>query len=268
MQYICQCATCADFEEKMTKAARENRIPIMMSNEELEAIDDWRFNTRVATRSDAIRRLCKIALLIEEHFDDVVDTGLESFNNSTKILDEMREIERPIYDENNQDLLFGIKEVQSLLNRLESGLYDVCDDISQVYIRLLELFNAIVLVAETPNLGKAFLELKEKIQKLDKKIEETNRRKESSRENIYISIIYDNETEDQKKYYNSLDDNEQEEYLKERFKQLAHEEQENPKKFAEKYYNYFWRHDDWVDSLRKKYLEFKKPSPNDNLKTN
>lgn len=41
---------------------RENRVPIMMSDEELQAIDDWRFANRVATRSDAIRRLCGLAL--------------------------------------------------------------------------------------------------------------------------------------------------------------------------------------------------------------
>lgn len=42
--------------------SRENRVPIMLSSEELEAIDDWRFANRVATRSEAIRRLCRIGL--------------------------------------------------------------------------------------------------------------------------------------------------------------------------------------------------------------
>ncbi|AVA21584.1 hypothetical protein [Rhizobium sp. NXC24] len=39
---------------------RENRVPIMMSEDELKTIDDWRFGNRIATRSDAIRRLCQI----------------------------------------------------------------------------------------------------------------------------------------------------------------------------------------------------------------
>lgn len=46
----------------MAKKPRENRIPIMMSDEELTAVDDWRFENRVATRSDAIRRLCQIGM--------------------------------------------------------------------------------------------------------------------------------------------------------------------------------------------------------------
>ena len=45
---------------------KDNRVPIMMSNGELEAIDDWRFKNRIATRSEAIRRLCQIAIIFDE----------------------------------------------------------------------------------------------------------------------------------------------------------------------------------------------------------
>lgn len=41
---------------------RKNRIPIMMSNEEIAQIDDWRFFNRIATRADAVRKLCSLAL--------------------------------------------------------------------------------------------------------------------------------------------------------------------------------------------------------------
>lgn len=49
----------------MSKKPRENRVPIMMSDEELSAIDDWRFANRIATRSDAVRRLVQIGLRFE-----------------------------------------------------------------------------------------------------------------------------------------------------------------------------------------------------------
>ena len=49
---------------QMTNAAdnRTNRVPIMLTDDELTAIDNWRFENRVATRSKAIRDLCHIAL--------------------------------------------------------------------------------------------------------------------------------------------------------------------------------------------------------------
>ena len=37
-----------------------------MSDEELKAFDDWRFRCRIATRSDAIRRLARIGLLADD----------------------------------------------------------------------------------------------------------------------------------------------------------------------------------------------------------
>lgn len=41
---------------------RQNRIPFMMSDAELAAIDEWRFENRIGTRAEAIRRLCQIGL--------------------------------------------------------------------------------------------------------------------------------------------------------------------------------------------------------------
>ena len=46
----------------MDKKPRDNRIPIMMSDQELSSIDDWRFANRVATRADAVRRLFQVGL--------------------------------------------------------------------------------------------------------------------------------------------------------------------------------------------------------------
>ncbi len=45
---------------------RANRIPFMLSDSELEAIDDWRFEKRVGTRAEAIRRLLQIGMRISE----------------------------------------------------------------------------------------------------------------------------------------------------------------------------------------------------------
>lgn len=56
----------------MPKDTRENRVPIMLSDEELSAIDDWRFANRVATRSEAIRRLCQMALFFGDRAEEML----------------------------------------------------------------------------------------------------------------------------------------------------------------------------------------------------
>lgn len=45
---------------------REKRVPFMMSDRELLEVDEWRFKNKVATRADALRRLCKLGLALDQ----------------------------------------------------------------------------------------------------------------------------------------------------------------------------------------------------------
>ncbi|WHA41652.1 hypothetical protein [Agrobacterium larrymoorei] len=51
--------------------AREKRVPFMMSERELGAVDKWRFQSQVATRADALRRLCRLGLALDELVPDL-----------------------------------------------------------------------------------------------------------------------------------------------------------------------------------------------------
>ncbi|MDK4714685.1 hypothetical protein [Rhizobium sp. CNPSo 4039] len=65
---------------------RENRVPIMMSDEELNLVDDWRFKNRVATRSESVRRLCHIGLTFDEHRAEFVEAFKGQYEELTKAL--------------------------------------------------------------------------------------------------------------------------------------------------------------------------------------
>lgn len=52
--------------------ARDKRIPIMFSEAELHDIDQWKFRNKVATRADAVRKMCEVALLAEADFEAIV----------------------------------------------------------------------------------------------------------------------------------------------------------------------------------------------------
>jgi hypothetical protein len=41
---------------------RTKRVPIMLTERELEMIDDWRFTNKINTRAEAIRRLVMASL--------------------------------------------------------------------------------------------------------------------------------------------------------------------------------------------------------------
>jgi hypothetical protein len=44
---------------------KTERVQLLMSPSEVEAIDDWGFNNRVRTRAEAMRRLCLIGLSVD-----------------------------------------------------------------------------------------------------------------------------------------------------------------------------------------------------------
>ena len=46
----------------MTDLSREQRLQIMLTDEELQAIDDWRFQRRMPTRAAAVRELLRRGL--------------------------------------------------------------------------------------------------------------------------------------------------------------------------------------------------------------
>ena len=46
----------------MPDEKKDIRIPIMMSRSEVEAIDRWRYENRIPTRAEAIRRMIDAAL--------------------------------------------------------------------------------------------------------------------------------------------------------------------------------------------------------------
>ena len=50
----------------MNRLSRETRLQIMLSDEELAAIDDWRFEQRMPSRAAAIRQLLNIGLRIKQ----------------------------------------------------------------------------------------------------------------------------------------------------------------------------------------------------------
>jgi hypothetical protein len=49
----------------MSDVTRGERLQIMLTDKELEAVDNWRFNTRMPSRAAAVRELLKRGLAAE-----------------------------------------------------------------------------------------------------------------------------------------------------------------------------------------------------------
>jgi metal-responsive CopG/Arc/MetJ family transcriptional regulator len=62
----------------MEKPSRHKRIQVMLADEELAAIDDWRFANRMPNRTAAVRDLLRRGLAIERPVRSM--TGPQSKN--------------------------------------------------------------------------------------------------------------------------------------------------------------------------------------------
>jgi hypothetical protein len=60
----------------MSELTRGERLQIMLTNEELQALDNWRFEKRMPSRAAAVRELLKRGLSAEGF--SVAETGAKS----------------------------------------------------------------------------------------------------------------------------------------------------------------------------------------------
>lgn len=78
---------------------RDKRVPFMMSESELKAVDTWRFANHIPTRADAIRRLCQIGLATDERAAELRERARRSreiaFDLFENILDPEIEVTIP-----------------------------------------------------------------------------------------------------------------------------------------------------------------------------
>ncbi len=54
---------------------RTEKIQVMLDDDELAAIDDWRFEKRVPSRAAAIRELIRRGMEADDHFNDPPQTA-------------------------------------------------------------------------------------------------------------------------------------------------------------------------------------------------
>ncbi len=53
-----------------TGSKRLERLQVMLSDDELRALDDWRFSSRMPSRAAAVRELLRRGLAAEGYFDE------------------------------------------------------------------------------------------------------------------------------------------------------------------------------------------------------
>lgn len=148
---------------------RENRVPMMLSNDELEAIDDWRFKTRVATRSEAIRRLCKLALILDARMEGLFDYRLRALGSVAQ-LGEAISYEPSDNTENavanawnsiraTEALMRSVDEKRKSPESAAAAFEEAALAISDLTGRIKELSDAMITLRMPSKIEEAFLDI-------------------------------------------------------------------------------------------------------------
>ncbi|MCB1468484.1 MAG: hypothetical protein KDK08_15360 [Rhizobiaceae bacterium] len=119
---------------------RQNRIPFMMSDSELEAVDNWRFANKIGTRAEAIRRLCQIGLRFDAATEQVVATGSALANKVELFAIAVRDQNRSLPLE--PDAIVAVGDIATLA-------YDLIDALAYIDLQQSHLKDATIALEET-----------------------------------------------------------------------------------------------------------------------
>ena len=64
--------------------SESKRLQMVITEDELKAVEDWRFKNRVQSKSDAIRRLVQIGLRMDREMPKLIKSAVDAIANSEK----------------------------------------------------------------------------------------------------------------------------------------------------------------------------------------
>lgn len=237
---------------------RENRVPIMMSDEELEAIDEWRHENRIATRSEAVRRLVQIGMFLEAGLDQVVDTTSDGVDLLSSHSAELSNVFRQVINRETYGMTFDRDQLWDIFTLAREQADDAEGGIRELHRYVVTLFNAVAAMVDARSTRGAARKSQQVVNKANKAVDDAEKRKAAREkelaENRYLSIAITRETPEERQNYEALPESKKDAYLKARIASLAAEEREDPEAFAERYgidNRKFWEKPEWNELLEK-----------------
>jgi hypothetical protein len=242
--------------KKPTDELKDQRVPIVMSEAELQQIDDWRFANRLPSRGDAIRRLCQIGMLVEEEIEHIADMAVEAMNLVTNEIGAARNEFRTVINSETVDALFTQDEINDALSVGIKRHLEVLDRVDALGQVVITLYNAILPLTEAETVKRGAEASNAVIERANKIFEYSANRREEREENRYISIHLFRQSAADEEKYELLSEGEKDTFLAAAIEELRAEERADPDGFHEKYgHKPFWEKDGWLSRLKRCRLE-------------
>ncbi|NKE74059.1 hypothetical protein HC237_01130 [Ochrobactrum intermedium] len=234
----------------------------MFSEDELLDIDEWRYDNRIATRADAVRRLCKIALFVEQEIDHIVDDATNGVQVLADQSSELSKIFRDVINRETYGMTFDRDQLWDVFTVARENADVAEDGLRGLQSSLVTLYNAIAALVDARTLKsgqkKAATIVEEANAAFEKMQAARSEREKQSEENRYLSLVFHSESANDRNAYEAMSDDEQDAYLERKIEELRQEEAADPQAFATRYgidTRKFWEKPEWQETLYKKRLE-------------
>ncbi|WP_157951566.1 hypothetical protein [Agrobacterium pusense] len=152
--------------KKPVDELKDQRVPIMMSEDELKAIDDWRFENRIASRGEAIRRLCQIGLKADEASGPMFKLVKDAARNRIAAMERLSKLldRGPLFLSRRAMIEFAGESGRAAL-----------DDARKLLEGMMRLSEPLVKIKDAETIKQALIEAKTSDEQMDarlKKIQE------------------------------------------------------------------------------------------------
>ncbi|WP_376704444.1 hypothetical protein RQ479_06090 [Mesorhizobium sp. ISC25] len=216
-------------------------------------IDEWRFANRIATRADAVRRLCKIGIFAENELEQIVDSASAGVEILSDHATEMNALYRRLVSPENADLKYGSYEVSEILSFASGQAGEAESGMTGLHSMIVTLYNVIAAIADARSIRSGIKESEKRIAEANAAAERANAKKAERDENRYLNIamLTSPMSLDEHDKYLEMSDEEQDASWVEKIDRLKTEEEADPDAFQERYIpKWFWEKSGWVTRLR------------------
>ena len=232
------------------------RLHVKITADEIKAIDDWRYENRIPSRSEAVRRLVQIGLFLDDELIQAVDLASDGIDVLSDHSAELSNVFRQVINRETYGMTFDRDQLWDIFT-LAREQADVAEDgVRGLHTLLVTLFNAVAAMVEARSMRGATRKSEQVINKANRAVDEATKKKAAREKemagNRYIPIIFTTETPEERQRYEALPEGKKNAYLKARITALESEEKADPEAFAKRHEidtRKFWEKPEWGDLL-------------------
>lgn len=182
-------------------ASETERLHLKITQDELTAIDDWRFANRVPSRSEAVRRLCQIGLRSDNDLEYQVDLAKSLREYSVQF-----EIE--LFDYIKRHSEAGDKKTAKALEDVLRQSFNLTEQVNRMYIAMVASYNQLVPLADARSFQDAVSGAQQAAAESQIIFDEIKRKDRELEENKIIASVVMGMTEEERQNYEALSEDE------------------------------------------------------------